>query len=240
MQNKLLNILSNNKKNLALLIDPDKHTPESLQKLIEETNKYTYPNIILVGGSLIFSDIENTINYIKSLSNKPVYIFPGNNCDLSKNADGILLLSLISGRNADFLIGNHVIAAPKLKRLNIDIIPTGYILIDCGNATSVSYMSNTTPIPYFKNDIAAATAIAGEMLGLKAVYLEGGSGANKHISTEMIAIVKQNIDIPIFVGGGIKTPEAIKEIFDAGANMIIIGTVIEQNPEMLQKLANMI
>lgn len=228
-----------NKKSLALLIDPDKHNKDSLIRLLALT-KVHKPNYLFIGGSLLFADITKTIQLIKEHSTIPVYIFPGNQLHVSDNADGILFLSLISGRNAEFLIGNHILAAPKLKASNLDVVPTGYMLIDCGKQTSVSYMSNTTPIPYSKTDIAVATAQAGELLGLKTIYLEGGSGAQKTVSIEMIKAVKNQISIPLIVGGGIKTPQEFKSILDAGADIVVIGNSLEETPEKLKDFTQII
>ncbi len=231
--------ISQKKKSLALLIDPDKYTKDSLLALIKLTanNK---PDFILVGGSLLFADVNKSIRLIKEHTNIPVYIFPGNQLHISDNADGILFLSLISGRNPEFLIGNHILAAPKLKASKLDVIPTGYMLIDCGSQTSVSYMSNTTPIPYNKTDIAIATAQAGELLGLQIIYLEAGSGARKTVSTEMIKAVKKQINIPLIVGGGIKTTQELELILEAGADLVVIGNSIENAPDNLEKFVTII
>ena len=169
--------LENRSKQLVLLIDPDKQTDDSLRSIATNAQECGVHSIF-VGGSLVTSSTRNAIQIIKEHFHRPVILFPGNANQVCEGPDAILFLSLISGRNAEFLIGNHVLAAPIIKNLHIETIPTGYILIDCGGATSVEYMSNTRPIPYNKPDIAAATALAGEMLGLKALYLEGGSGAD--------------------------------------------------------------
>jgi putative glycerol-1-phosphate prenyltransferase len=224
----------NGKKTLALLIDPDKHNDKSLVELLSLAGNRDVPHIILIGGSIVFNGIDKTVEIVKKYTSKPVYLFPGSALQVSDNADGILFLSLISGRNPEFLIGNHILAAPKLKKSGIDILPVGYILVNSGVDTSVSYMSNTTPIPYGKNDIAAATAIAGEMLGLQAIYLEAGSGAKKHVSTDMIKIVKSNINIPLIVGGGIKNKKQLDEVLNAGADMAVVGTAVENNSEILE------
>lgn len=223
-------------KSYALLIDPDKYNKTDLVNIINIANQEGGPDFIFVGGSLLFNDISDTIKQIKLLCNKPILVFPGNPTQVSPEADGILFLSLISGRNPEYLIGNHVLAAPKLKSYNIDITPTGYILINCGTDTSVSYISNTTPIPYTKNDIAISTAIAGEMLGLKCIYLEGGSGAFKPIAMQMIEKVKSNINIPLIVGGGIKTATQFHDAFKYGADLVVIGNAIEENPDLLHEM----
>jgi len=236
----LQNKTSLGKKIFALLIDPDKHTKKTLATLINIANLEPGPDVILIGGSIVFNGIDETVQLIKSLTTKPVFLFPGSALQVSKYADGILLLSLISGRNPEFLIGNHVLAAPKIKKSGIEVIPTGYILINSGVDTSVSYMSNTVPIPYNKKDIALATALAGEMLGLQTIYLEAGSGAKMTVSTEMIAEVKAHIKIPLIVGGGIKTKLQLIDILKAGADMVVIGTATETSPEQVTEFAKII
>ena len=181
-------------------------------------------------------DIDKSFDLIKKNTTIPALLFPGSLLQITNKADGILLLSLISGRNSDLLIGNHVIASARIKRSNLEVLPTGYILIEGGKSTSVEYMSNTKPIPAEKIDIAVATAMAGEMLGLKYIYLEAGSGAKTSINIKIIKGVKENISIPLIVGGGIKTPNDVKSAFNAGADIIVVGNVIEQNPEILHEL----
>ena len=162
-------------------------------------------------------------------------LFPGNHLQLSNKADALLNLSLISGRNPEFLIGEHVRSAMFLKQSKLEIIPTGYILVDGGSRTSVEYMSNTQSIPRNKSDIAVATALAGEYLGLKAIYLEAGSGAKQSVPNEMLKAVSKNINIPIICGGGIKTKTEIQEKWDAGANIVVIGSAFENNPNFLEE-----
>ena len=228
------------RKKLAVLIDPDKPSDAQILSIVEKA-KAADVDFFFVGGSLLVTDsLERCIKLIKANCDIPVLIFPGNSLQISKYCDGFLLLSLISGRNAEMLIGRHVIAAPYLKLYGNEIIPTGYMLIDSGKATSVSYMSDTTPIPHDKDDIAMCTALAGEMLGLKLIYLEAGSGALTPVSTSMISKVSQMIQIPLIVGGGIKTPEMAAEAVKAGADVIVIGTAFEKEPEMLKKFAEAI
>lgn len=219
-------------KKLALLIDPDKQSDESLKSLAK-TAENEGVHFVFVGGSLVTSSTSHAISVIKESYNGPVILFPGNASQVSVNADAILFLSLISGRNAEFLIGNHVLSAPVIKNANLEAISTGYILIDCGKTTSVEYMSNTSPIPYNKPDIAVATALAGEMLGLKALYLEGGSGANTIVNPEIISRVKKACSIPLIVGGGIRTTESLREVLECGADIAVVGTIIEKQPELL-------
>ena len=228
------------RKKLAVLIDPDKPTDTQILSIVEDA-KAADVDFFFVGGSLLVTDsLDHCIKLIKANCDIPVLIFPGNSLQISKYCDGFLLLSLISGRNPEMLIGRHVIAAPYLKLYGNEIIPTGYMLIDSGKATSVSYMSDTTPIPHDKDDIAMCTAIAGEMLGLKLIYLEAGSGATIPVSTSMISKVKKMIQIPLIVGGGIKTPEMAEEAVRAGADVIVIGTAFEKEPDLLKKFADAI
>ena len=225
-------------KQIALLIDPDKYEEKSLIRTIEYANRHMI-NFILLGGSLISSPVDPVIDIIKKNSSIPVLLFPGSLLQISDLADGILLLSLVSGRNPDFLIGNHIIAAPLLKKSNLEIISTAYILIESGVSTSVEYMSFTKPIPSDKPDIAIATALASEMLGFKMIYLEAGSGAGSPVPESVIMGVKQNVSIPIIVGGGIRNKEDARKIFLAGADIIVIGNAIEKNPELLGDIASL-
>ena len=228
------------RKKLAVLIDPDKPTDAQILSIIDKAQAADV-DFFFVGGSLLVTDsLDHCIKLIKANCDIPVLIFPGNSLQISKYCDGFLLLSLISGRNPEMLIGRHVIAAPYLKLYGNEIIPTGYMLIDSGKATSVTYMSDTTPIPHDKDDIAMCTALAGEMLGLKLIYLEAGSGALMPVSTNMISKVSQMINIPLIVGGGIKTPELAADAVKAGADVIVIGTAFEKEPEMLKKFAEAI
>lgn len=219
-------------KMVALLIDPDNHDTESLENIVNISN-LSGIDFIMVGGSIITKSFNDKIQIIKAKTSMPVVLFPGNLLQLCNHADGILLLSLISGRNPELLIGNHVIAAPFLKNSGMEIIPTSYILVNTGNCTSVEYISHTQPIPANKSEIAVATAMAGEMLGHKLTYLEGGSGAEQTINKHLIAEVKKNISIPLIVGGGIRTAIQTRQIFEAGADIIVIGTVAEESPDMI-------
>jgi phosphoglycerol geranylgeranyltransferase len=221
------------KKRVALLVDPDGYGSKSLEELIRFINLYP-PDLLLVGGSILFNPIEITITALKLATRLPVFIFPGNLYQLSDRADGILFLSLISGRNPEFLIGNHVLAAPHLGRSGIEVIPTGYILIGNGKVTSVEYMSNTSPIPGDKPDIAVATAMAGEMLGLKSLYLEAGSGASHSVEPGIIRAIRKKISLPMIVGGGIRSAETALELFSAGADMIVVGNALEKDPGLIK------
>lgn len=228
------------KKSLAVLLDPDKVEDGDFDAFLctcAENNV----DFFLVGGSLITKNIMGEmIENIRRKTNIPVIIFPGNSLHIEPSADAILLLSLISGRNPDYLIGQHVIAAPILKQSGLEILPTGYILVDSGQQTTVSYISNTTPIPHDKADIAACTAMAGEMLGLKLIYLDGGSGAVYPVSPKMIRKVRQSVDLPIFVGGGINSAEKANTALEAGADVVVIGNAFEKNPSLLPEIAEVV
>lgn len=219
-------------KSVALLLDPDKSDADSLNKILEIATDYK-TDYILAGGSLTFNSIENLIGSIRNSCNIPVILFPGNLLQLSQKADAILLLSLISGRNPELLIGNHVIAAPYLRNVKEKLIPVGYILVGSGKKTAVEYISNTEPIPSDKPEIVVATALAGEMLGLHMIYLEAGSGAENPVPFNIIDSVRKNISIPIAVGGGLKNADQIKSAFEAGANLVILGNSCEKNPQLL-------
>jgi putative glycerol-1-phosphate prenyltransferase len=224
-------ILSNKKK-IGLLLDPDKAKGDSLLHILKIAGE-NRADFILAGGSLTFNNIDPLIELIKANCSVPVVLFPGNLLQLSHKADAILLLSLISGRNPELLIGNHVIAAPYLKDVRSKLIPVGYILISCGSKTSVEYISQTEAIPSDKTEIVVATAMAGEMLGLKMIYLEAGSGASGTVPLEIISAVRKNISVPVAVGGGIRNKEQIVEIYRAGADIIILGNGCEKRPELL-------
>jgi len=241
MEGVLNSIVSNRrkgKKSLAVLLDPDKLKDEIRLNNILELINQSKVDFVFVGGSLLVEDnFHNCLRKVKSLSSVPVVLFPGSPSQISNEADAILFLSLISGRNPDLLIGQHVVAAPHLKKMNLEVIPTGYMLVECGRATTASYISQTFPLPYNKPEIAAATAMAGEMLGLKIIYLDGGSGAEKPVSPKMISAVRNSVDIPIIIGGGIRNEEQAQEAYSAGADLIVVGTAFEEEPELLFAIA---
>jgi len=219
-------------RSVGLLLDPDKANGASLKNILKTAND-SRPDFILVGGSITFKSIDVLIDSVKEVCSIPVVLFPGNLLQLTNKADTILLLSMISGRNPELLIGNHVLAAPFLKDVREKLVSVGYILINCGNKTSVEYISQTEAIPDNKPDIAVATALAGEMLGLGMIYLEAGSGAGRHIPVPVIMAVRQNISIPLAVGGGIKDGSEVQQIFEAGANLVILGNGVEKTPGLL-------
>lgn len=228
-------IIENGKRNIALLLDPDKEDRVDVPSILNQAQKGGI-DVVFVGGSLVRNHVPDFIDKVKRKTSLPVVLFPGSSTQFAPNADAILLLSLLSGRNADFLIGNHVQVAFRLKNSGVEIIPTGYILIDGGAQTSVQYMSNTSPIPRDKTEIIVATALAGEQLGLKLIYLEAGSGAANPVPIDVVKAVRQEISLPIVVGGGIKTPQQISDYFDAGANLVVLGNSIENNPDLLLQL----
>lgn len=226
------------RKSIAILIDPDKaEEPAKLRSLLKIANENCV-DLIMVGGSLantlIMPEILRTIRSEVSL---PVVLFPGSPLQVTPGADAILFLSLISGRNPDLLIGHHVQAAPLLRNLSMEVMPTGYMLINSGKLTSAAYMSNTLPIPEDKYSIAASTAMAGELLGLKLLYLDAGSGAERAISPRMISAVRASVDLPLMVGGGITTPAIAQASLEAGADVLVIGNVLEKDPGLLTGIA---
>ncbi len=221
----------------CLLIDPDKLSLREADSIVELSQKAGV-DCFFIGGSLLVNDqLDALLMRIRQQCNIPLVLFPGSSRQLSHRADALLLLSLISGRNAELLIGKHVEAAPFLRASGLEIMPTGYMLIDGGVATSVSYMSNTVPIPANKNDIAACTALAGELLGLKLIYMDAGSGAQKPVSDEMIRTVAQTVSLPLIVGGGIQKPETAAAKVRAGAHALVVGNAIEKDPSLILDIA---
>jgi phosphoglycerol geranylgeranyltransferase len=221
-------------KSIGLLLDPDRSQGDTLRNILTIAGK-CHPDYILTGGSLTFNSIDDLIDEVRNHCKIPVVLFPGNLLQLSLKADIIMLLSLISGRNPELLIGNHVTAAPYLKNVREKLVSAGYILINSGDRTSVEYISQTEAIPSGKPEIAVATAMAGEMLGLGVIYLEAGSGASNHVPLNIIEAVRANVTIPIIVGGGIGKINEIENIFHAGADCIILGNGCEKNPELLSE-----
>ncbi len=222
------------------MLDPDKLNLDILQERIDAINSAEV-DYIFVGGTIISTDFMDTL--LQQLQEKtfvPKVIFPGNGLHINNKADGILYLSLISGRNPEFLIGQHIVSAPILKRSKLEIISTGYILVDGGKPTTASYISNTAPIPNDKPEIAIATAMAGEMLGLKLTYLDSGSGAQIPVSESIIQSVKKHTDTPLIVGGGINSLQKASKALAAGADIIVVGNAIEENPNFLFEVASLV
>ncbi|MFM8912082.1 MAG: geranylgeranylglyceryl/heptaprenylglyceryl phosphate synthase, partial [Flammeovirgaceae bacterium] len=227
------------KKSIAVLVDPDKvDSPEQLNPLLRLANENCV-DFFFVGGSLVTTtNLGEVVKYIKDNVSIPVVIFPGSSLQIDPSADALLFLSLISGRNADLLIGQHVIAAPILKNNKLEVMPTGYILINSGKTTSVAYISNTMPIPEDKFSLAACTALAGEMLGLRLIYLDAGSGAENEISAKMISTVRKTVGVPLIVGGGINTSHKAIAALEAGADVIVIGNALEKDPNLLTEISD--
>ncbi len=226
---QILDAKKNGQKLLAILLDPDKIVWENLDHLLLKINQSPATHIF-VGGSIVQSTIlEDLITQLKEKTNLPVIIFPGDPSQISPQADAILFLSLLSGRNPDYLIEYQVQAAPILKKTKLEVISTGYILIESGNETAVARVSKTEPLNRENFDLALATAQAGEMLGNKLIYLEAGSGAKKAVPLEMISLIAQNIEIPVIVGGGIVDLHGIKKAYNAGADLVVIGTAFEND-----------
>lgn len=236
----LLQAKTQGNKKFAVLIDPDRVRLKSFNSVIN-LSKEANVDYFFIGGSLVVNDmLDIVLDSIRKNCDIPMILFPGNSFQLSYKADALLFLSLISGRNAELLIGKHVITAPFLKMSPLEIISTGYMLIDGGVDTTVNYMSNTNPIPHAKDDIALSTALAGELLGLKLIYLDAGSGAKIPVSKSMIEAVSGATSVPIIVGGGITTPEKARENVLAGADLVVVGNAIEQDPELIMEMSSAI
>lgn len=225
----LLEAKSANKKLVALLIDPDKATNYTNLDGID---------LILVGGSFFYeaTQIDDLVLKLKSKFNIPIIAFPGDQFQLSSHFDGVLLLSLISGRNPEYLIAKHISAFSVLNKLKNILLPTGYVLVDGGNVTAVQYITNTLPIPSDKPELVSATAGVGEIMGLKSIYLEAGSGALNPIKPKVIKSVATTVSVPLFVGGGIKSINQVHEAFEAGADVVVVGTIVETNPGFLKEI----
>lgn len=225
-------------KSLAILIDPDHATNSQFEAQIRHGIEAGV-DYFFIGGSLIVNNVlDQCLAHIREACDIPLVLFPGNSFQLSYRADAMLFLSLVSGRNAELLIGKHVVTAPYLKASPLEILSTGYMLIDGGIPTTVSYISNTTPIPANKTDIAICTAMAAEMLGMKLIFMDAGSGAHRPVSAEMIEAVSGVIDVPLIVGGGIKDPEKAWQNVNAGADLIVVGNASENNPSLINEISH--
>lgn len=221
----------------AVLVDPDKVAPSDMPYMAELCNEAGV-NFLFFGGSLVVAhQIDACIQRFKAESSIPVVLFPGSPAQVTPYADALLYLSVISGRNADLLIGQHVISAPAVKASGLEVVSTGYMLIDGGAPTTVSYMSQAAPIPANKPDIALCTAWAGELQGKHIIYMDAGSGARNPISEEMIRKVSSHIEVPLVVGGGIRTPEKAYQNAKAGANVVVVGNAIEQELSLIKEIA---
>ncbi len=235
---KLLAKKKKGQKQLAVLLDPDKIDLYQVNALIQLSLEAEV-DYFFIGGSLLVKDrLQDCIECIKGQAAIPAVLFPGSPLQVCSSADAILFLSLISGRNPELLIGQHVIAAPYILESRLEVMPTGYMLVDGGRPTTASYMSNTQPIPSDKEDIAVCTALAGEMLGLKLLYLDGGSGARTPVPASMIRAVREKVSLPLFVGGGLRSPEAAHMAVSAGADLVVVGNVLEKNPGLLTDISS--
>jgi len=226
------------KKSFAVLIDPDKVDKPALDELtsLAVAAKVDY---LLVGGSLVISNhLDECVQQIKKNCSIPAILFPGSPSQVSKYADALLYLSLISGRNPELLIGQHVVSAPFVRQSGLEIMPTGYIVIDGGAPTTVSYISNALPVPADKNEIAMCTAMAGEMLGMKLIYMDAGSGAKRPITESMIKLVADHIEAPLIIGGGITDPEKAYLDCKAGADVIVVGNAIEKDASLIKEMSD--
>jgi len=225
------------RKSFAVLIDPDKVNDDNMEMLVERCVDARV-DYLLVGGSLVISNyLDECVQLIRRNCDIPVILFPGSPSQITRYADALLYLSLISGRNADLLIGQHVVSAPVVRQSGLEVMPTGYMVIDASAPTTVSYISNATPIPSDKNEIAMCTAMAGEMLGMKLIYMDAGSGARRAITEDMIAKVSECISVPLIVGGGITEPEKAYLNCKAGADVIVVGNAIEKDASLIREMA---
>jgi len=241
MQNRVYQSLTDRKangyKSFAVLVDPDKVNPSIIDNICELATSARV-DYLLVGGSLVISNhLDEVVQQFKQKCDIPVILFPGSPSQVSRYADALLYLSLISGRNPELLIGQHVISAPFVKQSGLEIISTGYMVVDGGAPTTVSYISNASPIPADKAEIAMCTAMAGEMLGMKLIYMDAGSGAKKPITESMIRQVSQHVSVPVVVGGGITDPEKAYRNCKAGADVIVVGNAIEKDPTLIREMA---
>lgn len=226
------------RKLLAVLIDPDQAADTHQLERTVQNACTAKADLIFVGGSLMATDgFDACVRRVKELSDRPVVLFPGSPAQLSAHADAVLFLSLISGRNPELLIGHHVTAAPRVKALGIEAIPTGYMLVDGGRMTTAHYVSQTSPIPHDKPNIAGATALAGSLLGLRTIYMDTGSGAKRTVSEAMIFAVRSCVDAPIIVGGGIRDGATARALCSAGADVVVVGTAVEEDPEAVFALS---
>ena len=242
MKSTIYNTLAEKKKqgrkSFAVLIDPDKVTTSVLDDLME-LSVAAKVDYFLVGGSLVISNhLDECVQHIKQNCSIPVILFPGSPSQVSRYADALLYLSLISGRNPELLIGQHVVSAPFVKQSGLEIMPTGYIVVDGGAPTTVSYISNAAPVPADKNEIAMCTAMAGEMLGMKLIYMDAGSGAKRPITETMIEAVAKHIEVPLIVGGGIIHPEKAYLNCKAGADVIVVGNAIEKDASLIKEMSD--
>ncbi|NLI16004.1 MAG: geranylgeranylglyceryl/heptaprenylglyceryl phosphate synthase [candidate division Zixibacteria bacterium] len=237
---QLLKIRQSHGCGFLVLLDPDRSPVKDLARFAALCDKSGADAFLFGSSIMVANDFEKSLLAVKKAVKKPVIIFPGSSTMISSRADALLFLSMISGRNPNLLIGEHVKAAPAIKKLGIEVIPTAYMLIESGVITSVAYLSNTFPIPNHKSDIACAHALAGQYLGMKLVYLEAGSGAEKPVPVEMVKKVSSYVEIPVIVGGGIRQAEHASQVARAGASFVVIGNALEDSPRMVKEFAEAI
>lgn len=237
---RLVELRQKRQKGFAVLVDPDSVSLEQIEQVAYQCNDANV-DFVFIGGSLMTSNhLNQCIKRFKQSSDIPVSLFPGSPSQVSKEADALLYLSLISGRNPELLIGAHVVSAPVVKESGLEIISTGYIVVDGGAPTTVSYMSHSAPVPHDKNDIALCTAMAGEFQGKNIIYMDAGSGAQNPISESMIKAVADNVSLPLVVGGGILTPEKAYNNCKAGADVIVVGNAIEKDAHLIKEMSDAI
>ncbi|MBC8215265.1 MAG: geranylgeranylglyceryl/heptaprenylglyceryl phosphate synthase [Candidatus Marinimicrobia bacterium] len=238
----LQSVVENKGAGYIVLIDPDRKNDGNIEAQVRAVN-HSGADVIFVGGSLMMDGkFHDRMAKIKELAEVPVIFFPGSSNQLNAHVDALLFMSLISGRNPQYLIGEQVISAPIVKDLGLEAIPTGYILMDGGAATTVEFMSGTQPIPADRPDIAVAHALAAQYLGMRLIYLEAGSGAKNPVYVKTIQIVADQVDVPIVVGGGIRTPNEARKRVEAGASFIVTGSIIEESAseKLMQSFADAI
>jgi phosphoglycerol geranylgeranyltransferase len=236
IKNAVSHKLLKNKPGVLALFDPDRTSLSQASRLARYVCAQGVAGILVGSSILVTSEFDKFVSEVKKGARSPVIIFPGGSLQLSRHADAVFFLSLISGRNPELLIGEQVRSAFLIKEFNLETIPVGYILVESGNYTSVEFMSNTKPIPRAKWEICAAHALAGEYLGMKYIYLEAGSGAKQPVPKDMVRKVKQTISLPLIVGGGIRTVKDARMIIDAGADFIVLGSVIERSPAKFREI----
>lgn len=238
LYNNILNAIKEERKQLAVLIDPDKMPVNSIEPFVNKVNQSMATHIFLGGSELQNNTTDTLAKAIKNYTDLPLILFPGDENQLTNNADGLLFLSLISGRNPDYLIGKHIKAIPKLNTMNLEVIPTGYILIENGIETAVERISKTKPMLRKNTELISHTAKAGEYLGMKLMYLEAGSGATHPLDSEIISAVKSQIKIPLIVGGGIRSKTDLDKAYEAGADLVVIGTAFEKDETFFNQINN--
>lgn len=224
----------------AILIDPGKLPSSAIRELIMLAEDCIVDFIFVGGSSCSIKVFNETIDFLKYEQNRPVIIFPGSEMQVSENTDALLLLSLISGRNPDLLIGKHVEAAKHLTEIGLEVIPAGYILIESGKPTTVEQVSETKALSRENSDVALSTALAGQLLGMQLIYLEAGSGAQKHVPVETIRLVSSKLDIPLIVGGGITDANKLQHVIDAGADLVVVGNALEKDPHLLKQFSGVL